>query len=162
MQAEGCNLVGFGISPLPRMPLFQHQWSVLGRDAMTSRPSERIHSQVPGLGRQVPGSGVQVSGTGSGPAPAPEPDNPYLAPDHLRPETWKCISVSHLCTSLPYPPPATWGYHLPPVAMSFPRYFFPFFGSPKIPPLGNVTILYSPPEAATQRLYNSCGSLEVE
>jgi len=50
---------------------------------MTSHPQNSFHSQVPGLGRQVPGSGVQVSGTGSGPAPAPEPDNPYLAPDHL-------------------------------------------------------------------------------
>jgi hypothetical protein len=44
-----------------------------------------------------------------------------------------------------------------------PRYFFPFAaGDGNIPPLGNVTILYSPPEAATQRLYSSCGSLEVE
>ena len=31
----------------------------LGRDAMTSRPLYDIHSQVPGLSHQVPGSGVQ-------------------------------------------------------------------------------------------------------
>jgi hypothetical protein len=31
----------------------------LGRDAMTSHPLYDIHSQVPGLSHQVPGSGVQ-------------------------------------------------------------------------------------------------------
>ena len=36
-----------------------------------------------------------------------------------------------------------------------------FLGDGKIPALGNVTNLNSPPEAATQRLYRSCGSCDV-
>ena len=96
------------------MPFFQHQWSVLGRDAMTSHPLERNQSQVPGLGHQVPGSGVQhqvqvqarLFGSHfctSYPAPVPEPDNPYLAPDcrDPRPETSLCLSPLHLCTGAP-------------------------------------------------------------
>ena len=63
--------------------------------------------------------------------------------------------------------PATRHLRPPPATRSdvFPaRYFFPFFaaGDGNIPPLGNSTILYSPPDAATQRRYSSCGSFEVE
>ncbi len=35
--------------------------------------------------------GYSAPGTGSGPVPAPAPDNPYLTPDRLRPETRRCI-----------------------------------------------------------------------
>ena len=50
---------------------------------------------------------------------------------------------------------------LRPRAISFPSLAY-FLGDGNIPPLGNVTILNSPPDAATHRRYSSCGSLEVE
>jgi hypothetical protein len=57
------------------------------------------HFQVTGLGRRVPGSGVQVrvqvQGLNFYPVPAPVPDNPYQGPEgrDLRPE-----DASHVCT----------------------------------------------------------------
>jgi hypothetical protein len=45
----------------------------LGRDAMTSHPLYDIHSQVPGLGHQAPGSGIQHQVQVQDPHPHPYP-----------------------------------------------------------------------------------------
>ena len=68
------------------------------------------------------------------------------------------------CQLASMPPRASACPRVPSRAPSPARYFFPFFaaGDGNIPPLGNVTILNSPPDAVTQRLYSSWGSLEVE
>jgi hypothetical protein len=80
----------------------------LGRDAMTSHPLYDIHSQVPGLSHQVPGSGVQHQ-------VQVQALFGCLSPLHF------CTRLSRICTfALHIPPPATWGRHLPPETVSSP------------------------------------------
>ena len=71
----------------------------------------------PGSRPSGPGFRSSAPGTGSGPAPVPEPDNPYLIPDcrdlrpenvsrHLPPEAAtrhpkRCLSPLHFCTGAP-------------------------------------------------------------
>ncbi len=55
-------------------------------NVIEGKPETGKLSQVPGLGRQVSGSGVQHQ-VQVGSAPVPVPGDPYLIPDQPRPET---------------------------------------------------------------------------
>ena len=46
-----------------------------------------LRSRVSAVRSRVQVFRCSGAGSGSGPAPVPVPDNPYLDPDHLRPET---------------------------------------------------------------------------
>ena len=80
------------------LPATRNDSPLKGKPETGMLPADTMHSQVPGLCHRVSGSGVRHQVQVQAfldvsylctllPAPVPAPDDPYLIPDQLRPET---------------------------------------------------------------------------